>query len=197
MRKLSTCAVVLWVLTACAWGQADANKGQIVGTVFDARQAVIPNAAVKIRNQDTGFTRDLTTNEAGQYRAVLLDPGRYEIVAQAGGFAASTVSGLVLNVGSTVSADITLQVQATTTTVEVGETLVSVAPAASRVIDSTAIRDLPINGRRFQDFALALPTVQVESKRNQLSFAGQKGINSNVMVDGADYNQPFFGGIRG
>jgi hypothetical protein len=197
MRKLAACAVVLWVLTACAWGQADANKGQIVGTVFDARQAVVPNAAVKIRNLDTGFTRDLTTNEAGQYRAVLLDPGRYEIVAQASGFAATTVSGLVLNVGSAVSADLTLQVQATTTTVEVGETLVSVAPAASRVIDSTAIRDLPINGRRFQDFALALPTVQVESKRNQLSFAGQKGINSNVMVDGADYNQPFFGGIRG
>ena len=184
-------------MATLAWAQADANKGQIVGTVYDPKQAVIPNASVRVRNLDTGFSREVTTNEAGQYRVVALDPGRYEVVAQAAGFAASTVTGLVLNVGSTVSADVTLQVEATTTTVEVGETLVNVAPAASRVIDFAAIRDLPINGRRFQDFATALPTVQVEEKRNQLSFAGQKGINSNVMVDGADYNQPFFGGIRG
>ena len=197
MRRLILGASLSWLLAALAWGQADANKGQIVGRIYDPNQAVIPNASVKIKNLETGFSRELTTNELGQYRAVALDPGRWEVVAQAAGFAPTTVSGLVLNVGSTVSADITLQVQATMTSVEVGETLVNVAPAASRVIDSVAIRDLPINGRRFQDFALALPTVQVEDKRNQLSFAGQKGINSNVMVDGADYNQPFFGGIRG
>ena len=41
------------------------------------------------------------------------------------------------------------------------------------------------------------PTVQVDTSRGQLSFAGQRGINANVNVDGADYNQPFFGGIRG
>ena len=41
------------------------------------------------------------------------------------------------------------------------------------------------------------PTVQVDPQRGQLSFAGQRGINSNVSIDGADYNQPFFGGIRG
>ncbi|MEK7406210.1 MAG: TonB-dependent receptor [Acidobacteriota bacterium] len=194
MRKSILLALLLATL---AWPQSDANKGQIVGTVYDPNQAVVPRATVKIRNLETGFARELATNGVGQYRAVLLDPGRYEVVAQSAGFAATTVSGLVLNVGSTVSADITLQVASTTTTVEVGESLVNIAPSASRVIDSTAIRDLPINGRRFQDFALALPTVQVEEKRNQLSFAGQKGINSNVMVDGADYNQPFFGGIRG
>ena len=34
-------------------------------------------------------------------------------------------------------------------------------------------------------------------RRGQLSFAGQRGINANVSVDGADYNEPFFGGIRG
>ena len=39
--------------------------------------------------------------------------------------------------------------------------------------------------------------MQVDPSRGQLSFAGQRGINANVSVDGADYNQPFFGGIRG
>ena len=39
--------------------------------------------------------------------------------------------------------------------------------------------------------------MQVDPSRGQLSFAGQRGINGNISVDGADFNQPFFGGIRG
>jgi hypothetical protein len=190
-------AAFLFALTAL-WAQADANKGQIVGTVYDQNQAVVPGASVKIKNIDTGLTRDLTTNEAGQYRVVLLDPGRYELAVEKQGFAAARVTGVVLNVGSAVTADVTLQVGTTIQTVEVAEALLSVTTASpSTVVNGLAITDLPINGRRFQDFAVMTPTVQVDPDRGQLSFAGQRGINSNVMVDGADYNQPFFGGIRG
>ncbi len=41
------------------------------------------------------------------------------------------------------------------------------------------------------------PTAQIEPQRGQISLAGQRGINGNISIDGADYNQPFFGGIRG
>jgi len=197
MQKLSLASVVFWVTAGLVLAQSDANKGQIIGTVYDQKQAVVPQARVKVRNLETGFTRELRTNEVGQYRAVLLDPGTYEVVAEAAGFAPTTVSGLVLNVGTTVSADIRLQLASTTIVVEVGETLVNVTPAASRVVDRRALQDLPINGRRFQDLALVTPTVMVDPQRGQISIAGQRGINSNVMVDGTDYNQPFFGGIRG
>ncbi|MEZ5355193.1 MAG: carboxypeptidase regulatory-like domain-containing protein [Bryobacteraceae bacterium] len=180
------------------YAQADANKGQIAGAVFDANQALVPNAQVKIKNTATGLERELTTNAAGQYRAVLLDPGPYTITATAPGFAESSLEGLQLSVGTSIGADIVLQVQATTTVVEVGASLLSLAlPAPSTTVDNKAIVNLPINGRRFQDFALLTPTVQVDPQRGQLSFAGQRGINANVMLDGADYNQPFFGGIRG
>ncbi len=188
------------VLCAAAslWAQADANKGQIVGTVFDPKQAVVPGAQVRLKNLATGFSRELKTNEVGQFRAVALDPGTYELVAESPGFAPTTISGVELNVGSTVNLNVVLQLSTTTVTVEVAETMISTTmPAASTVITSSVIRDLPINGRRFHDFALITPTVQVETQRGQLSFAGQKGINSNVMLDGADFNQPFFGGIRG
>ncbi len=197
MSRLCTVAKLSLLLAAAVWAQSDANKGQIVGTVYDPKQAVVPRAQVKIRNLQTGLTRELVTNEMGQYRAVLLDPGQYEVAVEAPGFAPTTLSGLVLNVGSTISADVQLQVAATATMIEVGATLVDVAPAASRVVDRRALRDLPINGRRFQDLALVTPTIQVDPQRGQISIAGQRGINSNVMVDGADYNQPFFGGIRG
>ena len=56
---------------------------------------------------------------------------------------------------------------------------------------------MPTNGRRFQDLIVLTPSAQVDTQRGQLAMSGQRGINSNIAIDGADYNQPFFGGIRG
>ena len=198
MPSLIRFAVFCLLASSILMAQVDANKGRIVGTVYDPNQAVIPGATVRLKNLDTSAERALTTDQEGRYQAVLLDPGTYELRASSSGFAESTVSGVVLNVGTALTVDVTLQLQATVTTVEVGEALVNVTTAtSSAVVNSTAVTNLPINGRRFQDFALLTPTVLIEPQRQQLSFAGQRGINSNVMVDGADYNQPFFGGIRG
>ena len=189
------------MILACAlalWGQADANKAQLSGTVYDPKGAVVPGATVKVRNVRTGFQRELKTGEEGQFRLVQLDPGSYELTAESAGFAPTTLTGIELGVGASVSLNVTLQLQATTQTIEVADTMINVAlPAPAAMVTARAIEDLPINGRRFQDFATLMPTVQVEPTRGQLSFAGQRGINGNIMVDGADYNQPFFGGIRG
>jgi hypothetical protein len=197
MPKAFRFFLFLPLFAGMAFSQADANKGQIVGTVYDQNQAVIPNAKVKIHNVRTGLDREFVSNEAGQFRAVLLDPGQYEMSVSSSGLAEAKYEGLVVTVGSTVTVDVVMQVQSTTTTVDVGASLISILPAPSATINSQAITNLPINGRRFQDFAVLTPTVQVDISRGQLSFAGQRGINSNIMLDGADYNQPFFGGIRG
>ncbi|MFN7923209.1 MAG: carboxypeptidase regulatory-like domain-containing protein [Bryobacteraceae bacterium] len=193
MRALAA----LLALSAALLAQTDANKGQISGVVLDANQAVIPNVPVKVRNTATGLERQMNTNEAGQYRAVLLDPGAYDIEATASGFAPAKIEGVQVTVGSAIVLDIVMQVGSTATTIEVGATLINVAPAPSATLNNQAITNLPINGRRFQDFAVLTPTVQLDPSRGQLTFAGQRGINSNIMLDGADYNQPFFGGIRG
>jgi hypothetical protein len=183
---------------ALAAAQADANKAQLFGTVLDPNGAVVPGAKIKVTNIGAGFSRELESSGEGQFRFVQLDPGSYEITAQAKGFAENRLTGISLNVGAAISIDIRLQVQSTTTSIDVSETLINISlPAAATTLGSQAIRDLPINGRRFHDFATLTPTVQIEPQRQQLSFAGQRGVNANVMVDGADYNQPFFGGIRG
>jgi Carboxypeptidase regulatory-like domain len=181
-----------------AWGQANANKAQLAGVVLDPNGAVIPNASVQIKNPQTGLLRELHTGSDGSFLAVQLDPGVYEVVAKSPGFSPTTLQNIELSVGAAVSVTATLQVQPTTVSIEVSETMLnSDLPAPSTLLTSKAITDLPINGRRFQDFALLTPTVQVDLSRSQISFVGQRGINSNIMVDGADYNQPFFGGIRG
>ena len=178
--------------------QSDANKGQIVGTVYDPVQAVVPNAKVQVQNKATGAVREFTTGPEGQFRAILLDAGSYDVRVDAQGFARRVYQNVTVNVGSAVSLDVTLQLGGAELEINVADTFLPIdLPNPTTTIDMTSIEDLPINGRRFQDFATLTPTVQVDQERGQLSFLGQRGINANVMIDGSDYNTPFFGGIRG
>ena len=198
MAQLFFRAAVLVMICVTLFAQSDANKGQITGTVFDQRHSLIPRAKVSIRNTTTGATREISSGDEGQFRAVLLDPGIYDVSVNAPGFAPAEFKGVTLNVGSVVNMPVTLQVGTTTLTVDVTEEVTSVdLPAPTTVINTQAIENLPINGRRFTDFAALTPTVQIDPQRGSISFAGQRGINGNVMVDGADYNNPFFGGTRG
>jgi hypothetical protein len=199
MARILRTVVLGFVSLSFAWSQASANKAQMGGTVLDPNQAAIAGAKVTIRNTDTGLMREMRTAEDGLYRAVSLDPGSYEVTVEASGFATTKISGIVLTVGSAPTVNLTVSVQSVATTVDVGETLINLETStSSATVNNTAITNLPINGRRFQDFATLTPTAQVDSQtRGQISFAGQRGIYSNVMLDGADYNQPFFGGIRG
>jgi hypothetical protein len=191
-------AVIALACAGLLFAQADANKGQIEGTVFDPKQAVVPNAKIRIQNTTTNAVREVNSGSAGEFRAVLLDPGQYDVTVKAPGFAATELKGVVVNVGSAVDLPVTLAVGTATTTVQVtAEAEGVVLPSPTTIIDSNAIENLPINGRRFTDFAALTPTVQIDPQRGSISFAAQRGINGNIMMDGTDYNNPFFGGMRG
>jgi outer membrane receptor for ferrienterochelin and colicin len=174
------------------------GTGQIVGTVYDASGAAIPGAKVTATGKATGLVRELETNEAGQYRFVLLPPGPYTVSVKHTGFK-NAKSDVNVSVGSAVTADFRMQLGEVTEVVEVTATVAieTTAVQTDALINERSISELPINGRRFQDFVTLTPTVQIEPSRNGISFAGQRGINANITIDGADYNQPFFGGIRG
>lgn len=188
----------LFVFSAMLFGQADANKGQINGTVLDPKQALVPNAKITIKNASTNAARQLTSGTEGEFRAVLLDPGQYDVTVEASGFATAELKGVVVSAGSAVRLPVVLTLGTTTVVVEVTEAVTGVdLTAPTSIIGSNAIQNLPINGRRFTDFATLTPSVQINPQRGSISFAGQRGIYGNIMVDGADYNNPFFGGARG
>ena len=69
--------------------QGDANRGQLMGTVFDGKGAGVSGAKVTIAHVTTGVIRAVVAGTDGQYRAVQLDAGRYEVTAESAGFAAS------------------------------------------------------------------------------------------------------------
>jgi len=65
---------------------AQTYQGRILGSVADLNGAAVRGAKVTITNVETGVTRALETNEAGDYVAPNLPPGRYKIAVEADGF---------------------------------------------------------------------------------------------------------------
>ncbi|HLG15196.1 MAG TPA: carboxypeptidase regulatory-like domain-containing protein [Blastocatellia bacterium] len=200
----SACALLLALLMVFsaipAMGQAQASTGQITGSVVDTQGAAIGNATVKATNTKTGLVRSAPANERGEYLILLLPPGVYNVTGEASGFSASTVENVEVVVGRATELNFKLGAGGVQEVVNVTAGAIQVQTTRSEadaVINERAIDTLPINGRRFQDFVTLTPGAVVEPRRNQISMAGQRGINGNINVDGVDYNQPFFGGIRG
>jgi hypothetical protein len=182
--------------------QSQANTGSIEGTVSDPSGRSIPNASVSLVNAGTNFKRDLTTDEGGRFRGLLLPLGTYKVTVTAPSFGTLVRDGINLAVGQSVNLALTLSVASTAEAV----TVLADAPVIetnrveqSTYIDSQSIKTLPNNGRNFLDFVALTPGVSIVQgpDGNEISINGQKGINNNISIDGADDNNPFFGEQRG
>jgi len=201
----SLCALVLALClggaSIPAMAQSQASTGQIAGAVVDSQGAAVAGAAVKVKNTQTGLERTTTSGDDGLYSIVLLPPGVYQVSASSGGFAEVKVDNVEVSVGRTIDVKVQLGVSGVQEVVNVTAGAIQVQTSRSEadsIVNERAINNLPINGRRFQDFVTLTPTALIEPSRNQISLVGQRGIyGANINVDGVDYNQPFFGGIRG
>jgi hypothetical protein len=204
MRRssLALFSLVILFVSASLFAQSQATTGVIEGVVTDASGAALPGVTVTLRNIETNYTQTLVTDSGGRYRGALLPLGRYEVTASLEGFASRVVRGFDLAVGQTLRSDISLSQAA------VAEQIVVTAQAplietarteGSTRIDQKSVEGLPNNGRNFLEYTKLTPGVTIVQgpDGDELSINGQKGISNNVSVDGADFNNPFFGEQRG
>jgi len=101
-----------------------------------------------------------------------------------------------LSVGGLLSVEVRLEVGSATDTVKViAKTPVIEATRSqvSTVVNEKLVRDLPINGRNFLDFAVLTPGVINDRRTGDLSFNGQRGPANSLLVDGMDSNSAFWG----
>jgi hypothetical protein len=196
---LSAAFVLFLGLTLGAAAQTSA-LGSIAGIVRDTSGAVIPGVSVVVKNSGTGATRNLTTDSEGHYLANFLQPGTYEVILGGGSFAKIDRRNVPVTVGDTVSVDAALTAGNVSTVVEVtsdAPLLDTEKVAANQVIDSALISNLPVNGRRFDNFVLGTPNVVPDGNSGLISFRGISGIYNSNLVDGANNNQAFFSEARG
>ena len=127
------------------------GAGTITGTVKDPSGATVPNAAVAIRNADTGVERSMQTNEVGIYVAPFLQPGHYEITVVKAGFAKIVRKDLTVQVGQTRTVNFELAVQMTSETLLVtglAGVVDTEKTEVSEVVSTAAVQNLPLAGRR-------------------------------------------------
>ena len=207
----SSARVILILLATSIFltGQNVVLTGSLGGRVTDQSGAVIPGAAIVVRNLATGLEQATETNHAGLYQLPVVMPGNYSITASLKGFRDVEVLVRVL-VGNTTSQDIKLQVGASADTVKVLGTTPLLRPeeaSASTVLERSLIEELPLNGRKYTDTVMLTPNTSYDGDTGLVSIAGQQGgedsgyANGNgsnaFTVDGSNATSNYFADIIG
>src|SRR6184192_4377977 len=194
-------ALALLGTPAVLGAQSQATTGIIRGVVADPSGNPVANAQVVLHETQTNFTRTLTTDAAGNFAGTLLPLGTYDATARAVGFAEVKQTGIALGVGETVALRLALAaVTLPAVTVEARQPVVDVTKSvSSTALAAQVVTGLPNNGRNYLNLTLLTPNVAIVQgpDGDELTVAGQRGIHNNVSVDGADFNNPFFGEQRG
>ena len=196
----SLLAVLAFALAANVTAQTDVTTSRVSGTVTDAEGNGIPGVTVEGRNDGTGLVVTSVTDGDGFYRLLNLPSGNYTISATLEGFTRSVHENVRVQLGSTPTVNFTLQLGAVADSITVTDTVPFVEvtnTAAGTTIQTEQVENLPTTGRDFKNLVLLTPESRLDSERGNLSISGERGINTNVTVDGVDFNNAFFGGTVG
>jgi hypothetical protein len=177
------------------FAQSVGGLAGISGAVTDPSGSVVPNAKVTVSNEARGVNRSLETNGSGIFSAPGLLPGAgYKVAVNAQGFAPYSTNDINLEVGQSLNLSIALAVGSTTTSVEINEAaqlLNDTKTDVSQVVGTTDIMNLPINGRRVDQFVLNTAGVTNDATFGLLSFRGVAG-NNSFLLDGNDNTEQFY-----
>ncbi|MCC6395336.1 MAG: TonB-dependent receptor, partial [Bryobacterales bacterium] len=183
------------VLVLAAVMMAQSERGTIQGDVKDSTGAVIIGAKVTVTNLDTGVAVTLATNESGDFVAPSLQVGKYTVRVEKEGFRPASLAGITLNAATNVRADVTLEIGATSTTVEVQAAALQLSTEnakTSAAVTNKLVDELPlvVSGTLRSPFDLA--SLTPESKNlggdNGFMLGGGQGASYGTNLDGVSAN---------
>ena len=205
MRRRNTLLVIIATVLlgiAPVAGFAQLISGNLTGTVYDATGAVVGNATITATNDATNVETQTKSTSLGQYNFYNLPVGTYTISASAQGFTPAQLKGIAVTLNVTSTANVTLQVGAAATTVEVTETAATIDTTTAQLqnnFSSQQMMDLPIasGGSGAINLSLLAPGVATSGAvalGTGPSVGGQRPRNNNFTIEGVDNNN---GGITG
>jgi hypothetical protein len=170
----------------------------ITGTVADQSGGILPNATVTVNNLETGATRTVMTDGNGTYQVISLPVGRYEMRVEKTGFKPILRTGINLTVGQEAVLNFTLDVG------DVQEEVMISAEAplvnttttqTSGLVGEREVKDLPLNGRSFDNLITLNPGTVLFSGRtngdatfgNSFSVSGRRPAENLFSLNGIEY----------
>jgi Carboxypeptidase regulatory-like domain len=171
------------------------NTSSLHGVISDAQGAVIPQALVALNSASTGVSRQVVTDNTGTYEVLQVMPGEYTLTVTKPGFAQSTREHVVLQVNTSATLNIELEVGTTGQTVNVtAETsMVSTSDASiGNAFTEHSIRQLPLDTRNVVELLSLQPGVTPDGE-----VMGSRRDQNNITLDGVDVNDNENAGIGG
>lgn len=178
-RAAIPCLTLL--LGVAAPGHAQETTGTILGALADQTGGVLSGVKVVITSVDTGQTREVVTNNVGQYSASL-PVGNYEISFLLPNFQPFTARGISLHVNDRLQVNGKLIVGAVETLSVTAERLMQPTSAVRNLIQQVAVRELPLLTRTFVQLVTLVPGVSSDL-REDACFCDQG--NLDVTINGA------------
>jgi outer membrane receptor protein involved in Fe transport len=198
-RKLFFVCLLTLGLSAVAFAQST-TTGAIGGVVTNPNKEVVPGASVTVKNLGTNKEDSATTDDTGRFKVANLQPGNYSVTVNSSGFSPVTQENVVVEIGRETNLEVALSLGPVTGTVDVSAeapVINTTQQDFSSNINQTSINELPINGRRWSNFALLTPGAVPDGTFGLISFRGISGLLNNNTIDGGDNNQAFFAEERG
>src|SRR5579863_10621487 len=183
------------------YAQSQASS-QIQGTVLDSSGSAVPGAEVKVTQTATGAVRTVNTGVDGAYVLSNLPIGPYRLEVSKPGFSNYVQTGIILQVATNPTIDVSLKVGNVSEQVQVeaNATLVETqATGIGAVIDNRRILELPLNGRVATDLIQLAGAVIPQGvagnggypNTQQFVIAGGQSFGAGFWLDGSVFNNPW------
>jgi hypothetical protein len=199
-RRFILCGLLIAAGAASAVAQQ--FTGGVRGAVRDAN-GVIPGAAVTLTNEGTNISREVVTNEVGQFNFPAVPPGTYTLKSQISGYKTFESKGITVATQQFVTLDIALEVGAISENVTVtGQSpLIDTSTAsAGGVLNREALESLPAPGRNAFLIGITVPTVmpvgdpqfnrqQDQTNASRVSLGGGGIRANNYLLDGVPISE--------
>ena len=200
MRHLGLALLCAWGAMS-VWGQAQ-STAQIQGVIQDASGSAVPGAEIKVTQTDTGTVRTTASGTDGVYVLPNLAVGPYRLEVTKEGFSAYVQTGIVLQVATNPTIDVSLKIGAVSEQVQVEANAALVdtqGTSVGSIIENQRILELPLNGRNAVEL-IQLAGAAVPGGANgtagmpgglNISVAGGMLSGLTYFLDGTLYNNPF------
>jgi len=206
--SLAVLLLVQW--PSRGFAQNLASTASIAGIVADSQGARVTDATITLSSSQRGIKRIFKTDSSGTFSFSLLQPGAYDLKAEAAGFKTYQQNTIVLEVGQAASLNVTLAVGSIQEVVSVsGEAPLLVTDNANLAseISGKQIVELPLNLRNVIGLALldsSVNTLNVGGGNFQMSadqdisfinFGGQFFGSTSYLLDGSWDTAMGWGGV--
>jgi len=187
------------ILLICRTAHGQLGTGTVNGTVTDPTGAAIQGASLILTNDETDMRISVKSNAAGHFSTPEVPIGHYSLNVTSAGFGPYTRKNIVVSVGAQLTLDFSLSVGTADIAVDVQSTAVaevnSTSGEQSTLIDPQQMRDLPLNGRNFEQLILLSPGVQpapaagsnsLYGRSPSYSVSGARPEGQLLLLDGAN-----------